>query len=255
VTEELEDDRFGIQSVEVAGSILGALTAAGHAMPLRDIVRATGLQGGKVHRYLVSLSRIGLVSQERESGHYSIGMGAIRLGLAGLRSVSAVKVCGDLLARLRDETEETALLSLWTPQGPVVVELEESSRPVFMNIRVGSILPLAQTATGRQFAAHLDDKDVTRLLDQERSAAQVPSDWSKIMTEVRKGGVAIVSGNLVPSVAAAAGGVFDHRGKIAAVLGIVGGVDDLRGARLTRAVSAVLKAAKDASDRLGNAPR
>lgn len=245
------DDRFGIQSVEIAGEVLKALTAAGHSLPLREIARATGLQAGKVHRYLVSLSRIGLVAQDRESGHYGIGMGAIQLGLAGLRSVNVVKVCADLLVRMRDETGETALLSLWTSHGPVVVQLEESARPVFMNIRVGSILPLMRTATGRQFAAHLDDKHVRSLLDQELATGQVPGDVATILSEVRTSGIAVVQGTLVPSVAAVAGPVINHRGVIAAVIGILGSADELAGRRVSDAVDSVRRAAVEASSRLG----
>lgn len=249
--DDAGDSRFGIQSVEIAGTILLALSDAGRPLQLKAIAAATGLQASKVHRYLVSLSRIGLVTQEQESGHYGIGMNAIRLGLAGLRSISAVKVCSEILTGLRDETEETALLSIWTDKGPVVVRLEESSRPVFMNIRVGSILPLMQTATGRLFAALLDNAAVAKLLRAEKAQKLVPPDWKDVEAEIRNTGISVIAGTLVPSVAAVAGAVFDHQGRIAAVIGILGSNDDLHGEQLRTARQAVDRAARSASDRLG----
>ena len=71
---------------------------------------------------------------------------AISLGLSGLRESDVVRKSTALMQALRDEINETVLLSIWSPKGPVVFALEESSRPVFMNVRVGSILPLLNTA-------------------------------------------------------------------------------------------------------------
>ena len=132
-------NRLGIQSVEVAARILQALAAAGRSLPLKDLAKLAGMHPGKAHRYLVSLTRSELVAQDQASGHYGIGAASITLGLAGLRSVNVVRTATALLPTLRDEINETVLLAIWSPQGPVVFALEESSRPVTMNVRVGSI--------------------------------------------------------------------------------------------------------------------
>src|SRR5262245_32980171 len=147
--------RAGIQSVEIAARILQALTDAGRPLALKDLAKLARMHPGKVHRYLVSLTRSELVTQDDASGHYGIGPASIALGLAGLRNVDVVRIATAVMPALRDEINETVLLAIWSPQGPVVFAFEESSRPVTMNIRVGSILPLLQTATGRVFAAFL----------------------------------------------------------------------------------------------------
>ena len=150
------DERLGIQSVEVAASILAAMTEAARAVPLKQLAQMTGMGPAKVHRYLVSLVRTGIAVQEA-SGLYAIGPKAIALGLAGLRSLSPVKVAPEFLQRVRDETGETSVLMLWSERGPVVVDIEESARPIFMNIRAGSLLPLATSAAGHVFATFLPE--------------------------------------------------------------------------------------------------
>src|SRR4030081_312765 len=77
----------GIQSVEVAAKILRALIDAGRPVPLKEIARLARMHPGKTHRYLVSLTRTELVTQEDLSGHYGIGPMAIALGLSGRRHV------------------------------------------------------------------------------------------------------------------------------------------------------------------------
>src|SRR5262249_16547913 len=183
--------RLGIQSVEVAGAILRALITAGHPAPLKEVARLARLHPGKAHRYLVSLIRIELVEQDAASGHYAVGPMAIALGLVGLRNVDVMRVASALLPSLRDEIDETVLLALWSARGPVVFRLEESARPVFMNIRVGSVLPLLRTATGRVFAAFLSDEHTRDLIEAERAALlpgypyATPDAVAQLLTETR----------------------------------------------------------------------
>src|SRR5262249_23576221 len=83
-----------------------------------------------------------------------------------------VRTSAALLPSLRDEINETVLFALWSAQGPIVFNLEQSSRPVYMNIRVGSILPLISTATGRVFAAYMSGDEVAPLLEAECAEAR-----------------------------------------------------------------------------------
>ena len=253
-----EDERFGIQSVEVAGRILEAMTTAPLPIALSDLARRAGMHPGKVHRYLVSLCRIGFVSQDPASTRYSIGPGALALGLAGLRTVNVVRLAVDLLPKLRDETKETAVLALWSSSGPVVVQLEESERPVFMNIRVGSILPILGSATGQVFATHLPKEDTATLVKAElkrmtvtRSKQKEPTD---IFSGVRQQGYAEIHGSLVSSVSAMAAPIFDHRSRISAVIGVLGQREDLSKSNNGSIVRSLLKIAGEISTRLGYFP-
>ncbi len=226
-------ERLGIQSVEIAATILAAMTQAAQPLALKDLAQLAKMPPGKVHRYLVSLTRTGLVAQDSGNGRYGIGPAAIALGLAGLRAIDVVRAAGEFLPTLRDETDETALLAVWSAAGPVVIRLEESGRPVFMNIRVGSILPLLRTATGRIFAAHLPPHETKALLARERKALSAMSrikggtPIEKLLGDARRLGIAAVSGDLVPGVTALSAPVFDHRGRIAAAVGLLGRAEDL----------------------------
>jgi DNA-binding IclR family transcriptional regulator len=247
--------RLGIQSVEVAARILRALAAAGRSLPLKDLAKAAGMHPGKAHRYLVSLTRTELVVQDETSGHYGVGAASIALGLAGLRSVNVVRTATALLPTLRDEINETVLLAMWSPQGPVVFALEESSRPVTMNIRVGSILPLSSTATGRVFATFLPYEIVSNLLDAEVKASRSGNAAAvqKHLSETREQGLACVSGDLVPGVNAVAVPIFDHKNRIAGVIGALGSSEELDMDYKGTVAAALLGTANEISRRLGRA--
>ncbi len=253
-----KQQRLGIQSVEVAAQVLQAFINAGQPMQLKDIARLAHMHPGKIHRYLVSLARTGLVEQNEESGHYGLGAMAITLGLAGLRNVSVVGSGADALRQLRDKTAETALLALWSSGGPVVVNLEESARPVYMNIRVGSLLPILKTASGRVFAAHLPEGQSRELIDAEREAngksdsLHAWSAISQLLADTRKRGLARVTGDLLLGVNAIAAPVFDHKGRIAAVIGVLGRSQELNVDYGGATAKTLLTIASDLSKRLGH---
>jgi len=246
--------RPGIQSVEVAGRILQALTASGRPLALKDLAKAARMHPGKAHRYLVSLTRIELVSQDEASGHYGVGPMAISLGLAGLRNVDVVRTSTALLPTLRDDINETVLLAIWSPQGPVVFALEESSRPVYMNIRVGSILPLTTTATGRVFAAFLPREATASLIAAERTKAPrllTLSQFNQTIEDCRRRGLAEVQGDLVPGVNALAAPLFDQKNRVVGVIGAVGRSEELDVAYGGPVALALLRTANEISRRMG----
>jgi DNA-binding IclR family transcriptional regulator len=215
-------DKPGIQSVEIAARILEALADAPAPVMLKTLSEKAGMPVGKVHRYLTSLTRCGLAVQEAASGRYGIGPGAIQLGFAGLRQVDVVRCAGDALPDLRDEINETVALSVWANHGPAVVRIEGSSQPVTMNLRAGSVLPLARSAIGIAFLAFLPESMTRAVLEEERSRDEVPADLNPHLTNARASGITASEGLILPGVSALAGPVFDHEGRVAAVISVVG---------------------------------
>jgi hypothetical protein len=81
--------RSGIQSIEVGFRLLDVLTREPRAMMLRDLAQRAGMSPAKAHRYLVSFSRLGVVSQDPVSGRYELGGFALQMGLARLARSTA----------------------------------------------------------------------------------------------------------------------------------------------------------------------
>ena len=103
----------GIQSVEVAATILRALSEGGGALYLRELAAAAGMPRAKVHRYLKSLTRTEFVAQEADTGRYVIGPAAISLGLTGLNRTNPVRLAYSMLPDLCAELGETVFVSVW----------------------------------------------------------------------------------------------------------------------------------------------
>ena len=248
------DNRQGIQSVEVGIQLLRALADGGRPIKLRDIASAAGMVPSKAHRYLVSFIRTGLVEQDPESGLYDLGPYALQFSLSCLSRLDPVRLASSALAELGAQLDETVALAVWGNCGPTIIRWEESQRPVTVNVRTGSVMPLLTSATGQVFAAFLPAAMTGRLLEAERQALgqaekpglTTPADVDQLLADVRARRLARVTGGLLAGVDALSAPVFDHRGRLTlaiTVLGQAGAFDadwDGRVATLLRSTAAKL---------------
>lgn len=239
--------RQGIQSVEVAGPLLRALAQASNPLTLSALAQHAGMPAAKAHRYLVSLSRIGLVEQDAATGLYDLGGLALELGLVSLGRLDAVKLADEAMASLRDATGETVALAIWGNFGPTYVRLLQSRRPVTINLQIGSVMPMTYTASGLCFAAFLPASETQDLLRAELAlnrserldAPHTAKALAPLLEETRQHGIARMIGHLEPAAARSPGTtraaerllagfnafsapVFDHDGRIRFALTVVG---------------------------------
>jgi len=233
----------GIQSIEVGGQLLRALVHHGRPMALKDLAREAEMTPAKAHPYMVSFGRLGLIEQDRASGHYLLGPLALQLGLISLQQADPVHIATPLLSPLAQQIGHTVALAVWGARGATIVRTAESPSPVHVNMRHGTVFSLTNTASGRIFAAYLDTDVVRRLLEEERQrrkqrkgAAEpappagmppvqpLPSwgDFERQLQEVREHGISRSDGEVIEGVSAMAAPVFDHTGAIVLAVTAIG---------------------------------
>ena len=221
-------ERAGIQSVEVGFGLLQVLGDAAGPLMLRDLARAANMSAAKAHRYLVSFQRLQLVVQDASSTRYDLGPAALKLGLASLSRLDAVKLARERIALLMEEIGHTLALAVWGNHGPTIVHWEESPSAITVNLRLGDVMPLLSSATGLCFAAYAPKEAIAPMLKEELARAQkqgrteLPGTLAEVralLDEVRRRGVARVVDTLLPGIVAFCVPVFDSDGHIA--LGMV----------------------------------
>ena len=65
-----------------------------------------------------------------------------------------------------EQIGHTLALAVWGNHGPTIVHWEESPQAVTANLRLGDVMPLLSSATGRCFAAYMPPEAVAPLLQQ-----------------------------------------------------------------------------------------
>jgi DNA-binding IclR family transcriptional regulator len=245
-------ERLGINSLEVGLRLARVLGEHGLPLALKDLAGSAEMAPAKAHRYLVSLVRAGLAEQDRESGRYRLGPLALELGLAALGAMDVLKFGAEVIADLRAEIDETVLLAIWGNKGPVVARWEESTRPVATNVRAGWVMPLANSATGRLFTAYLPDALTVPILKAEFARTpEAKRGYAERLEEIRARGLSRVQGDLLRGVASVAAPVFGHGGGIVAVIAALGPQGGFDVAWEGPIATAVKRAARGLSARVG----
>lgn len=259
----MEKSRRGIQSIEIGSGLLLQLAKHVRPVPLKDLAKAAGMTPGKAHPYMVSFLKVGFVTQT-DAGHYELGPLALHLGLIRLQRMDPVREASQVIEELARETGQSVAIAVWGNLGPTIVRLEEPIQPLHVNLRTGTVMSLANTATGRLFAAYMPPKVVERLLGDELArfghgtgqVTPVTKDaLEALLAETRKHGLSRARGQPIPGIDALCAPVFDPEGHI--VLGIlVMGPSATFDSNWDGAVSKALRrCASEVSRRIGRAER
>lgn len=223
----MDKERAGIQSVEVGFALLQGLAQARAPLMLKEVAAAAQMSAAKAHRYLVSFQRLGLVAQDSRTSRYDLGPASLKLGLAALTRLDPVRLARERMPALLEALGHTVALAVWGNHGPTVVHWEESAQSVTANLRLGDVMPLLSSATGRCFAAYLPTDITARMLEEETQRARrngrsdlplTPEGVQALLEEVRARGTARVVDTLLPGIVAFCAPVFDSSGHM--VMGI-----------------------------------
>ncbi|HMV19769.1 MAG: IclR family transcriptional regulator [Betaproteobacteria bacterium] len=252
--------RQGIQSIELGFDLLRTLSAAGRPMMLRDLAAGAGMPPAKAHRYLVSLLRVGIVSQDPSSGRYDLGPAALELGLAGLGRLDPVRLAGPVLEALCESLNETVALAVWGNRGATIVRIVDAGGPITVTLRAGTVLPLHNSATGRAFAAFHRSPFVRRILDEELQQAAARAkvaittlrrQLERNLTEIRTRGLSRATGSLTPGINGFSAPVYDHTASMVAAITSLGPVGEFNVEWDSPAALAMLDSAASLSSSLG----
>jgi DNA-binding IclR family transcriptional regulator len=153
------DRRRGIQSVEVGFRLIAELAAAHDKLPLKALAQRAGMSPSKAHLYLVSFLRLGLVVQDAATSRYGLGPAAVELGIAAINQLDVVDLAREHLPATMEAARSSVSLAVWGNRGATVVYRIDAGLPVPLSVRVGYVLPLLTTATGRVFMANLPERE------------------------------------------------------------------------------------------------
>ncbi|WP_166140143.1 IclR family transcriptional regulator [Nocardioides ochotonae] len=218
-----------IATVERAADVLLHLAAdprADHGVT--EVAEAMGLSKSAVHRVLSSLRRGGLVELDEHTRRYSLGAGALRLGLSYLDRIDVRRLARPVLEDLSERTGETATLSvLLGERDRIYVDQVTPEREVIMSVSLGEPYSLHAGASSRVFLAFLPDAQRERYLAGPLTSARgatVVDDAGlrEELARVRAQGWARSAGERQDGAASVAAPVLRHDGTPAAVISVCG---------------------------------
>jgi len=155
-----------IQSIARAFKILEQFDLQHGERSLTELSELTGLPVSTVHRFLSTLEELGYIRQNKENGHYRLGLKAFVLGsrvktLEELRSVA-----GPYLKELFMKYDETTHLVVEQDRKVLCVEKFTPQHHLNYTPGVGETHKLHATSCGKCILAfYYDDRELKEFLD------------------------------------------------------------------------------------------
>ena len=147
-----------IQAIQKAVAVLNLFTSQEPELTLAEIAERLGMSRATAYRYLVTLRGTNLLAYDTTRGAYSLGVKTLDYAEvvrdAASFTSAFVRRAEPVLRRLSEETDHTAVASVWSGDSPVLVRVgTQVRRMVVIAMPLYSCLPVFESAQGRVFLA------------------------------------------------------------------------------------------------------
>ncbi|WP_067176019.1 IclR family transcriptional regulator [Microtetraspora niveoalba] len=184
------DETPAIQTVRRAALILSAFTVERPRLSLSEITARLGTSKPTAHRYTRALRAANLLRYDARQATYTLGPEVLALEAAARAGLPIAAAAGPHLDLLVRETNQTAVLSVWNGESPVVVRcVDNTDGDIRLSVRTGSTLDLLRSAQGRVFCAYLPVGEVPGLARRLRATPELRG----LIEQVRESGIAVNS--------------------------------------------------------------
>lgn len=244
-----------LDSVAVVAQILDELAAAQQPLGVTQLARALEHSKARIHRYLTSLRRAGLVEQDAASERYRLGWKLFQLGEAAGQQFDLRRLAEGSLRRLRDLTGLTALLSVPVNGEALVIAAVESERNVCITVKPGNRPAAHCSAQGRIVLAFADEAVRERQLRRRLAAVTpqsivAPDAVRHRLAAVRERLYEDAPNEVLTGINTLAAPILRDGDALVGMIGIVGSIQDVPSPALPRQVDLVRGCAAALSDML-----
>lgn len=164
--DELNTNAGGIQSIDYIALILEIFCQGNARLTLKEVASLLDESPAKIFRYLVSLTRIGLL-KKTVNNEYEVGELALDLSIKALNLLDPIEEACKTAKALNRESSYGVAVSIWGSLGPTVIKTYEPVESVYSQIRVGSVMSLSNSSIGNTFAKYLPEHILKQALEIE----------------------------------------------------------------------------------------
>lgn len=157
-TEDMVSRRT--RGLDRAFEILEFLRVKRQPMRPNEIAVEIGAPRSSIYELINLLLRHGMLDYQGGDGRVFLGRKLYFLGTAYADQFDLMRESEDMLARLAQETRETAQMCLLEGNKYTVAMMREGSRAFRISSNIGELVPIPWTASGRLLVSHLTDEEI-----------------------------------------------------------------------------------------------
>lgn len=213
-------------ALEKALLVLEAVSDQPQAVGLPDLAARLGLPRQTVHRVLVQLETLRLVSRDRVRERYSVGPRLSKLAFVTLRSLNQSAPIRLILRELVEDTGETCNVGVLHDLDYVLLQRIECNWPLRLHQDVGTSIPAHTVSGGKLLLAYLDPASSRRLLKGHKLKSATPNTLTSLadleaeFARIRAAGYALNNQERIDGIIGLAVPIFAPEGNVLAAVGM-----------------------------------
>ena len=245
-----------LSSVTNALRVLKSFSTFEPSKRVTDLAESLGLSKSTVSRLLSTLAREGFVIKDDKSNEYKLGLSVLTLGGILTNNLDIHNEAAPVLNNLVNDTGETAHLAILDGIDTIYIHKEECNHPVRILTHLGRRNPSYCTSSGKVLLAFHSNNLIEQVIDNGLTSHMHNSitDPNKLRDElktIREEGYAVSTEELTEGTRSVAAPIRNHTGKVVSAITIVGPIQRITDNKISILSKAVIRAGKEASERLG----
>ena len=176
------------RGLDRAFEILEFLRVRRQPMRPNEIAVAIGAPRSSVYELVNLLLRHDMLEYRDDDGRVFLGRKLYFLGTVYAEQFDLMRECDAMLTHLAEETRETAQMCLLEGNKYTVAMMREGVRPFPISSKIGELVPIPWTASGRLLVSNLSDEEILDFIPPDDFV--LPDrrrfDSKKFLGEVRK---------------------------------------------------------------------
>jgi DNA-binding IclR family transcriptional regulator len=149
------DERYIVPNLDRALVMIEQLSHCPRGMNVSELSAALGIPKNSAFRISVTMENRGFLEREEKSKRYRLTPRLLMLGAVAATDASLFERSADVMRRLRDRTQETALIGMLTATDGVVLDQAMGTHPFKFAVDAGTRFMLHTAAPGKAMLAAL----------------------------------------------------------------------------------------------------
>ncbi len=160
-----KDDRQFVTALARGLDVLSCFRSRDKALGNLDIAQRCKLPKSTVSRLTYTLTQLGYLAQDDDSGKYRLGTATLSLGSTVLARMDIRQMARPLMQELADASKAMVSLGTRDRLSLIYVENCRSASALTLSLDVGSRIPIATTAMGRAYLAMASERERAVIFD------------------------------------------------------------------------------------------
>jgi DNA-binding IclR family transcriptional regulator len=255
--ETTPSSNYQVRALERALDILDAFDVATPELTVTRLAERTGLPKSTVIRLVSILVERRYLERAPGSESVRIGVRAFEVGSIYIQSTSLEIEARPIMARLAEQTGQTANLGILDGQDVVHIAVAAPDRPLRYWATIGKREGAYYTGLGKVMMAAMPDDELDHILNgsgfipQTEKTLVEPDELRAEIEQIRQRGYGFDDEESNLGIFCIAAPIVDHEGKVIAALSISGSKAEFTVEETPTYVEAVRQACQDISARFG----